>query len=507
MSVAWITAWNAAATLWFEPMARASWQGSIAVGLAWVLGRALPGLPPRFQCWLWRLAYLKLLLALLWVPPVELPLLPARSPMLSAMPPAATRTVSLSQPADQAFAPTTSPTITPVAGILLLWLLGLGAWGAGLGCACRDTYRLRSAGKPVVDRTLLAISQEQCRGAGLHRPPRLLVTESPGSPLLVGVVAPAILLPVPLLAGCAANELEWIVAHELAHVKRRDLLWNWLPAVAGGLFWFHPLVWLAGAEWHLAQEMACDERVLTLTPATAGDYGEMLVKVAAQSRRQTHYLMTASVIESSRTLRRRLVAMKHVKQPHHPLPARAAAGLALLALVGLVPWRVVAQPASTTPSNQGGRKDLQALSRSRLEQLGRALSMYAQDYDMVLPPMSNSAAAKKALYPYVSKDDAVFLDPQTNQPYEPNARVSGWQMVGNVRIYAPGKNRMVLYRSKPLRVAGRIQILGHLLFPAQTLALYEPRPSSDGTRGVLFLDSHVARVSEADLQRLMKKQN
>src|SRR5690242_17934867 len=74
MSLA-MTALNLWAASWAAAIGRACWQGGLAIGLAWILCRALPRLPGRFQCWLWRLAYLKLLVAFLWAVPFDLPLL------------------------------------------------------------------------------------------------------------------------------------------------------------------------------------------------------------------------------------------------------------------------------------------------------------------------------------------------------------------------------------------------------------------------------------------------
>lgn len=105
-------------------------------------------------------------------------------------------------------------------------------------------------------------------------------------------------------------------------------------------------------------------------------------------------------------------------------------------------------------------------SDSNLKQLGLALIMYAQDYDSVLPPMKEAATVKKALLPY-TKDESVFVRPDTQEPYQPNP---------------------ILSRKK----------LAHIKFPASMVALYESSPAADGTRGLLFLDGHVARIPEAE---------
>src|SRR5262249_30782647 len=74
----WVVELNRVAVPWAEVIGRACWQGGAALALAWIMCRALPRLSPRLKCWVWRLAYLKLIAALLWFTPVELPLLVAR---------------------------------------------------------------------------------------------------------------------------------------------------------------------------------------------------------------------------------------------------------------------------------------------------------------------------------------------------------------------------------------------------------------------------------------------
>src|SRR5688500_14312384 len=73
----WIEAVDAWAGPWSEAMARASWQGGLGLALVWAWCRAVPRTPAAVQCWLWRLGYLKLRVALLWATPVDLPVLPA----------------------------------------------------------------------------------------------------------------------------------------------------------------------------------------------------------------------------------------------------------------------------------------------------------------------------------------------------------------------------------------------------------------------------------------------
>src|SRR5258706_2915890 len=73
----WLAAVNDISGPWAAAMVRASWQGGLALALAWALCRLLRDMPARLGSWLWRLAYLKLLVALAWNMPIDLPVLRA----------------------------------------------------------------------------------------------------------------------------------------------------------------------------------------------------------------------------------------------------------------------------------------------------------------------------------------------------------------------------------------------------------------------------------------------
>lgn len=388
---------NSFAELWWSAVVRASLQGGLALLTVWLLVRTMPRLSPRVRCWFWRLAYLKLFLALVWWSPVELPVLPAppsdysvtvgvsgersvlaglahgrpsegsrtpASPVLSLQSvagptPAALETPALPEPL--------RPALSPAAGVFLVWLLGVAWCAQRIGAACRAARLLRNRSRPVEDPSLLGSCEALSEALQLRRRPELTASEEVQGPMLLGGRSSAIVLPE-ALAEHPVQELQLILAHELAHLRRGDLRWNWLPAAAHTLFFFHPLVWIAGGEWRLCQEMACDELALAATRAGAGDYGEMLLKVAASAGRHprwgwttvgaaTQFLGAVWSDDSPQVLRRRLQMLRHYRldasNPErtgkwsHPTMAGA-----LLATAGLclVPWQVTAQDAISTPT-------------------------------------------------------------------------------------------------------------------------------------------------------------
>ncbi len=135
-------------------------------------------------------------------------------------------------------------------------------------------------------------------------------------------------------------------------------------------------------------------------------------------------------------------------------------------------------------------------SVNQLKQIGLALLMYAQDYDEMLPPMQNAATVKRALLPYVRGNEAVFADPLTHQPYQPNPSLSGRRRMS----FSVGGGRDSRGKRIPPR-SYRADIPGPA---AQVVAFYEASPAPDGTRAVLFLDGHVQVIPEAEWPRLKR---
>lgn len=365
----WVNMLNAIADTWMNAMWRACWQGGIALALVWAITRLFPRLSPSICCWLWRLAYLKLLVSLVWATPFELPVLPSPPepvakeiamgkeskvktpisiPEIHGSPtPTSSQTSEKASP--KALGQVNAPTPNIASVLLLLWLLGLGWHCVLLLQAWKRAQQLKTSSQPLHDTRLLLYCSELSWRFGLRHVPYLMASEEACSPLLFGIARPTIIFPSPLLNSCPPEQLRLMLAHELAHLKRKDLLWNWLPTIGRVLFFFHPLLWLAQREWKLVQEMACDEMVILQMNASPSDYGEALLKVSEQwHSTQQRSLVTVGVAESFETLKRRLIAMKSLK----PIPRRKlvaiSVAMAIVASVGIVPWRLVAQPSKPT---------------------------------------------------------------------------------------------------------------------------------------------------------------
>ena len=97
------------------------------------------------------------------------------------------------------------------------------------------------------------------------------------TPFVCGVLRPAVVLPSELAHGMQQDELRAVLAHECAHVRRRDPLLGWLLALCQAGYWFHPGLHLARRRLMREREAACDDCVLALGQASQGLYANALI--------------------------------------------------------------------------------------------------------------------------------------------------------------------------------------------------------------------------------------
>ncbi len=345
------------ASSWSGSLLRASGQGGLLIASAWLLVRCRPGLPPRVACWIWRLADLKLIVALFWAAPLLLPLLPpladpgplpeASTPAPELPPHLAGGSGPIPSPAGEPAEPPTTRRPSFAALTLLFWLSGV--IGAMI-LAARGwlaAARLRRSSSPIDRHDLWDAASDLARILGLRRVPELRAGPAVARPMLVGAFRPAILLPPAMLGDPRSlTTLRPILAHELAHVRRRDLLWSGLASLVRALFFFHPLVWLAQREALLAREAACDALALGASGVRPSEYGRILLEIAAGGpARPARWAAALGMAGPAGSLKRRLIAMKTTRQPSRRRLLSWAFALLALGVAGIIPWRLVPREA------------------------------------------------------------------------------------------------------------------------------------------------------------------
>ena len=147
---------------------------------------------------------------------------------------------------------------------MLAWLLGLLAMSLKMLGGLLYVQRLRRYRVEPLGEVWQARLGELCARAGLRRPVQLLESALVRGPLVVGHLRPVVLVPLGAVAGLPPACLEAILAHEVAHVLRRDYLVNLLQTAVEVLFFYHPAVWFMTGCLRDERENCCDDAATAL---------------------------------------------------------------------------------------------------------------------------------------------------------------------------------------------------------------------------------------------------
>ncbi len=185
--------------------------------------------------------------------------------------------------------------------ILRPWLAwAVGFWGLGVVlCSLRPLMgwltlrRLKRVGVAPASKEVLASLTRVSERLGLDRSVRILESSLARAPLVVGYLRPVILLPVSLLTNIPATQLDAILAHELAHIRRHDFLVNLLQILIETLFFYHPAVWWLSHRIRVEREHCCDDLVVRVME-NRGEYGRALIAIEELRGRSSVLALGAS---------------------------------------------------------------------------------------------------------------------------------------------------------------------------------------------------------------------
>ena len=145
------------------------------------------------------------------------------------------------------------------------------------------------------------------------------------SPFVFGVVKPNIYLPMHMDEGTAA----YVIAHECAHLARRDHWWKVLGYLVLALHWFNPLVWVAYILFCRDIELACDEKVVRgLDGAARADYSQALLSCAAPKRA----VAACPLAFGEGNIKTRVKSALHYKKPAFWVAAAAVLAVVIVAV-------------------------------------------------------------------------------------------------------------------------------------------------------------------------------
>jgi beta-lactamase regulating signal transducer with metallopeptidase domain/protein involved in polysaccharide export with SLBB domain len=206
---------------------------------------------------------------------------------------------------------------------IIAWLAGTGYFALASTMRLLRFHRALSHAAPA-PAELQRIAAELAARFGRVNRYRLRVSEGRLSPLVWPMGRPTIVMPRRLLAELAPGELETLLAHEFAHLCRRDHWVRWLELAVTTIYWWHPIVWWAKRAIQHAEEEACDAWVVSALSDSSCKYASALFKAAqfvSESRHASPAI--ASALGSKGNLKERIGnVMNRTWKPRLWLPVR-----------------------------------------------------------------------------------------------------------------------------------------------------------------------------------------
>ena len=337
-----------------------------ALGITVAMQRGSAG--ARHLVWLATLAIVLLVPAVTaWVPPLRLEILPAvtrvsdeiAAPLAPDAAKESERKVAELSPTGASPSPSASAVgassgimsmLDGVSLALTIWAviaLALGGWLAYGAFAVRRIVR---NAHPLDTHDWLTPLYEVADRLELEEPPRLLGSNEAKMPFASGFTKPTIVLPSDCDAW-SADRRRAVLLHELAHVKRHDLVGHTLGRLACAIYWFHPLVWTAAKQLRNESERACDDLALSCG-ARASDYAEHLLDIVTSVRRDSTPAVALAMARRKEFEGRMLAILD--PELRHSMPSRrqSAALVGSLALMAIVVGAAAPAPRTAEAKNR-----------------------------------------------------------------------------------------------------------------------------------------------------------
>ena len=214
--------------------------------------------------------------------------------------------------------------------IVMSWLAGVTLLCVWHTLGWLGLRRLRRASTQTVSGELAGMAARLAVRMQISPSVRVYWSARVSGAISFGWWRPVVLLPVAMATGCSTKEVEMILAHEYAHLRRHDYLVNMLQSVVETLFFYHPAVWWISRRIRREREHACDDAAIRATGDTAG-YARALLQMAARASTPTPRLALAA--RGKGELRTRIERLLQPMQSATSSPLRPVWGMAMLVTV------------------------------------------------------------------------------------------------------------------------------------------------------------------------------
>jgi beta-lactamase regulating signal transducer with metallopeptidase domain len=183
--------------------------------------------------------------------------------------------------------------------VFILWLTGVFFFLFRMAGGMLFLQNLRRRHTLPTDNYWINKIEEMKNRLGINRTIKTLQSAFAKVPMILGYIKPVLLIPVGFFTGLNKEEMEAVIAHELAHIRRHDMFLNVIQSVIEILFFFHPAVWLISKNIRDEREHCCDELAIEITGNRIAYVKALALSQELIMSRQSQYALSFSSGKSS----------------------------------------------------------------------------------------------------------------------------------------------------------------------------------------------------------------
>jgi peptide/nickel transport system substrate-binding protein len=285
---------------------------------------------------------------------------------------------------------------------VVAWILGVVILSLRLMLGLRLVHRLRSSFTGSVPSYLEVAAKRIAKSLQLEYKVTLYTSRIVDVPMVVGYLKPVILIPISTLSGLTAKQLEMIVAHELAHIRRFDHLVNLLQTVTEILFFFNPALWWISSQIRQEREYCCDALAVRACGVDNLDYAKALATLTT-----TRSIPTALAADGGSLVKRIFkLTGQALTAKRTPNPLHWLGGVALIVLSLFIASVALAQ-------TQGGTLRIGFADITQLDpykSAGGELAVFSMVFDsLVIPSPEDFSPLPHLAESWETPDDTTWI--------------------------------------------------------------------------------------------------
>ena len=336
--------------------------------------------------------------------------------------------------------------------VVAIWLAGVSLLLVRMGGGVWRVHRLHEAGLAAPVSRWQEVAARLASRLGLVDAVRVVESRLVGVPTVVGWMRPIVLLPVAALANLTPAQVEAILAHELAHVRRHDYLVNLLQSLAETVLFYHPAVWWVSGRIRAEREHCCDDVALVISGDRVG-YASALAALEEWRGREAAPALGAADGPLGGRVRRILDRPPRERPRARGRLAAWAVALVLCVGIGAAVWPRQGATLATQVTGTGAVQGVQtAPPAAAIDWRTSETEHFEIRYGAALADdIDRVEAAAEGAYRRVSErlaDDLPFRVPlilfATREEFERQDVAPGANLTGIVSFSEPAGNRIVV---------------------------------------------------------------